>query len=244
MEHNPEIDWHMGEISMTRCPTSCRPKATEEMDRPNRILADTTRKQLKTHLHRRVHVEEVPESESTCMEAEPSPGFARLDPDKLDEGDRLLILFVGTQSEEIRATQTISQKLAKAAGGTLSTCFKDIVPKPYQEFRDVFTKESFDELPNRKQWNHAIELVPDAQNFSTKVYPLAPVEQKQLDEFLDENLKSQCICPSKSPMASLVFFIKKKDRSLHLVQDYQKLNVMTVKNTYPMPLIPDILNKV
>src|SRR5882724_2660260 len=22
MEHNPEIDWHMGEISMTRCPTS------------------------------------------------------------------------------------------------------------------------------------------------------------------------------------------------------------------------------
>jgi len=45
-------------------------------------------------------------------------------------------------------------------------------------------------------------------------------------------------------MASPVFFIKKKDRSLHLVQDYRKLNVMTVKNAYPLPLIPDILNKV
>jgi len=45
-------------------------------------------------------------------------------------------------------------------------------------------------------------------------------------------------------MASPVFFIKKKDGSLRLVQDYQKLNVMTVKNAYPLPLIPDILNKV
>ena len=23
MEHNPEIDWGMGDINMTRCPTSC-----------------------------------------------------------------------------------------------------------------------------------------------------------------------------------------------------------------------------
>src|SRR5882724_6645159 len=45
-------------------------------------------------------------------------------------------------------------------------------------------------------------------------------------------------------MASPVFFIKKKDRSLRLVQDYRKLNVMTMKNTYPLPLISDILNKV
>src|SRR5882724_7437011 len=45
-------------------------------------------------------------------------------------------------------------------------------------------------------------------------------------------------------MASPVFFIKKKGRSLCLVQDYQKLNAITVKNTYLLPLIPDILNKV
>ena len=56
-------------------------------------------------------------------------------------------------------------------------CFEDIVPKPYQVFRDIFAKESFNELPDRKKWDHAIELVPDAQTFSTKVYPLVPVEQ-------------------------------------------------------------------
>src|SRR5882724_6758852 len=97
MEHNPKIDWCTGEISMMRCPMSWRLKATEETDQPNRTSADMTQKQLKTHLHQRVHIEEVPESESTCTETDPSPGFARPDPDKLDEGDRLLIRFVGAQ---------------------------------------------------------------------------------------------------------------------------------------------------
>src|SRR5882724_5877426 len=45
-------------------------------------------------------------------------------------------------------------------------------------------------------------------------------------------------------MASPIFFIKKKYRTLHLVQDYQKLNAMTIKNAYPLHLIPDILNEV
>ena len=37
--------------------------------------------------------------------------------------------------------------------------------------------------------------------------------------FLKENLETGHIQPSKSPMASPVFFIKKKDGSLQLVQD-------------------------
>jgi len=44
-------------------------------------------------------------------------------------------------------------------------------------------------------------------------------------------------------MASLVFFIKKKDGTLWLVQDYRALNAMTVKNKYPLPLISELINK-
>jgi hypothetical protein len=49
---------------------------------------------------------------------------------------------------------------------------------------------------------------------------LSPNEQTELDAFLKENLEIGHIYPSKSPMASPVFFIKKKDGSLHLVQNY------------------------
>ena len=44
-------------------------------------------------------------------------------------------------------------------------------------------------------------------------------------------------------MSSPVFFIKKKDGSLQLVQDYQALNAITMKNKYPLPLISKLINK-
>ena len=55
---------------------------------------------------------------------------------------------------------------------------------------------------------------------------------------------NQLDLPSKSPMASPVFFIDKKDGKLRFIQDYRKLNVVMVKNTYLLPLIPDIINKI
>src|SRR5882757_3612264 len=65
----------------------------------------------------------------------------------------------------------------------------------------------------------------------------------ELDVFIEENLASGRIHPSKSLMAALVFFIKKKDRGLRLVQDYRALNAKTVKNGYPLPLISDLINQ-
>jgi len=44
-----------------------------------------------------------------------------------------------------------------------------------------------------------------------KVYPLSIKEQKELDYFLDKNLKTGHIRPSKSPCIVLFFFVKKKD---------------------------------
>jgi len=44
-------------------------------------------------------------------------------------------------------------------------------------------------------------------------------------------------------MAAPVFFIKKKDGSLRLVQDYRALNSMTVKNKYPLPLISELVSQ-
>ena len=105
----------------------------------------------------------------------------------------------------------------------------------------MFSKEAFDQLPPWKPWDHAIDLVPDAKLPRGRTFPLSCPEQKELDEFLCENLWNGCIRLSKSPMGALVFFIKKKDGSLCLVQDYQKLNEITVKNLYPLPLISDVL---
>jgi len=44
-------------------------------------------------------------------------------------------------------------------------------------------------------------------------------------------------------MVALVFFIKKKDGLLQLVQDYWALNSVTVKNRYPLPLISKLVSQ-
>ena len=86
--------------------------------------------------------------------------------------------------------------------------------KYIKEYPAVFNKQGFDSLPERRPWDHAIELTPGSHPVDCKVYPLNLNEQKALDEFLEENLRSGRIRPSSSPMASPFFFVKKKDGSL------------------------------
>src|SRR3981189_1859786 len=121
--------------------------------------------------------------------------------------------------------------------------FEETVPTSYHNCRKVFDKGSFDNLPPRRIWDHAIELKPDAKPHVGKVYPLSRNEQEQLEVFLNENLSTGRIRSSKSPMASPFFFIKKKSGELRPVQDYRKLNDMTIRNSYPLPLISELIDK-
>jgi len=98
--------------------------------------------------------------------------------------------------EMIHASQTMSQRLVEAHQKNLPT--EVAVPKYLQCFMDVFSKESFDALLNQKLWDHAIDLKPGSKPSNCKVYPLSTNEQSELDAFLQENLKSGCIQPSKS----------------------------------------------
>jgi len=136
-----------------------------------------------------------------------------------------------------------SQKLAEGAYRSAEAWREPfILPDCIGGFESIFAKEDFDILPEHRQWDHAIELVPGSEPKSLKVYPLSLVEQMELNAFLEENLHTGRIRPSKSPMAAPVFFIKKKDGSLRLVQDYRALNSMMVKNKYPLPLISKLVS--
>ncbi|KAG5728560.1 hypothetical protein E4T56_gene19654 [Termitomyces sp. T112] len=126
---------------------------------------------------------------------------------------------------EIWASQTMSQWLAQAfTANAMPQEFWDVVPPYLHVFKDVFSKASFNLLLECKRWDHAIELLPDSAPSSCKVYLLMPQEQDKLNTFLQENLDSGRIYPSKSLMASPV------------------LNAITVKNCYSLPLISELIN--
>ena len=118
--------------------------------------------------------------------------------------------------KRILATSTHSNRLAEAEHKVVDKT----IPDRLKDFGDVFSQGSFDELPPNRAWDHTIDLIPDAQMKRSKVYPLSPKEMNALKEFIDENLRTGRIRPSKSPMTSPVFFVGKKDGSLRCVQDY------------------------
>jgi hypothetical protein len=69
---------------------------------------------------------------------------------------------------------------------------------------------------------------------------MSPNELVELKIQLNKLLKKGLIWPSSSHWGCLAIFVKKKDESLRMCVDYRPLNVVTIKNKYPLPRI-DIL---
>ena len=51
------------------------------------------------------------------------------------------------------------------------------------------------------------------------------------------------IRPSKSPFASSVVLVKKKDGTLQMCIDYRVLNKRNIKNRHPIPHIDELINE-
>jgi len=65
---------------------------------------------------------------------------------------------------------------------------------------------------------------------------------KFIREETDPMLQHGIIELAASPWASNVVLVKKKDGSLRFCVDYRKLNLVTYKDSYPLPLIENCLN--
>jgi hypothetical protein len=85
-----------------------------------------------------------------------------------------------------------------------------------------------------------IELQSSTSPISRRPYKMTPKELVELKIQLNELFDKGFICPSSSPWGCPALFVKKKDQSLRLFVDYWPLNIMTIKNKYPLPRI-DIL---
>jgi hypothetical protein len=120
---------------------------------------------------------------------------------------------------------------------------EQLVLAKYHEYLDIFSEEKAHRFPESRPWDHKIEMKEGFEPKLFKNYNLTPAEKIELDKFLKENLKKGYIQPSQSPMASPFFFVSKKDGKLQLCQDYRYLNDWTVKNSYPLPLISKIIDK-
>ena len=93
------------------------------------------------------------------------------------------------------------------------------------------------------------ELIPfeidtgDARPIRQRPYRTPLPRRKIVEDQLDDMIRTGVIEPSTSPWASPITLVPKKDGSMRFCVDYRKLNAVTKKDSYPLPLIQDIFDQ-
>jgi hypothetical protein len=95
-------------------------------------------------------------------------------------------------------------------------------------------------MPPEREIEFKIELQPGTTPIAKAPYKVSPVELKELKIQLQGLLDKGHTRPSISPWGCSTLFVEKKDKELRLCVDYHPLNVVTIKNKYPLSRI-DIL---
>jgi len=111
-----------------------------------------------------------------------------------------------------------------------------------RDYADVFPEE-LPGIPQEREVEFCIDLVPGTAPISKAPYRMAPAELKELKTQLQDLIDKGFIRPSVSPWGAPVLFVKKKDGSMRLCIDYRELNKVTIKNKYPLPRIEDLFDQ-
>ena len=111
-----------------------------------------------------------------------------------------------------------------------------------REFPDVFL-DDIAGLPPDREVEFTIDLIPRTEPISIPPYRMAPAELRELKAQLEELLSKGFIRPSISPWGAPVLFVKKKDGSLRLCIDCRQLNIVTIRNQYPLPRIDELFDQ-
>ncbi|CAF4389122.1 unnamed protein product [Rotaria magnacalcarata] len=89
--------------------------------------------------------------------------------------------------------------------------------------------------------HHVINTVPHSPP-ACKPYP-QPDKEQAMYQLMQEFLQAGLITESHSPYAAPPILIKKKDSSYRFVVDYKKLNLITIKDSSPLPNMEDTIRK-
>ncbi|KAE9030741.1 hypothetical protein PR002_g9816 [Phytophthora rubi] len=117
---------------------------------------------------------------------------------------------------------------------------KELFSGLLNSFRDLFVGTSL--KPGRTDLLEFSIDAGDSAPIKQRPYRVSKAEgdvmESEILQYLDLNL----IRASSSPWASPVLMMRKPGGGIRFCIDYKRLNAVTIKNCYPMPLIDDILD--
>jgi len=117
-----------------------------------------------------------------------------------------------------------------------------------EEYNDVFYF-SGDKLTFTTAAEHAVPTpaVDPTRGTNSKPYRIPEVHREEVRRQTDKMLRDDILEPSTSPWNSQILVIPKKEdasgkRKWRIVVDFRKLNEVTVDDSFPLPVISEILD--
>ena len=140
-----------------------------------------------------------------------------------------------------RLVEDRRQELGATPNAQTEESLRERIPKAYHYLLDFWSKRESDILPPHHEGDHKIELTDENTLGFSHLNKHSLEELVAMRDYLASNLAKGFIVSSKAPFASPVLFARKGDGSLRFCVDYRKLNALTKKNRYPLPLIDETL---
>nr|XP_051225897.1 uncharacterized protein LOC127343754 [Lolium perenne] len=160
-------------------------------------------------------------------------------PDSLPPIERL------TEDEllQLQATNAIWAMAVITADPNLGTsvAIPTSISTVISTFSDVFKEPH--SLPPHRLYDHVIDLEEGVLPPNSKPYRYSPLQKDEIERQVKEMLKDGTIVHSMSPFAAPVLLVKKKDGTWRFCIDYRRLNLATIKNKFPLPIVDELLDE-
>jgi hypothetical protein len=200
---------------------------------------------------RRLDMDTDTDSSSDVGPGDPtSPNLGQPDPDPEEPYEKLDICHIGAvpllrmaRRADHEIFSVTLEEIEKALEDKTYTDPKTKLPSFYHHRLPVFSRKEANKLPEHRPYDHQIRTEGGKQHGFGPLYGMSLNELKVLRKYLNENLDKGFIRASTSPVSSPVIFVKKPGGGLRFCVDYRKLNEITIKNRYPIPLIQETLNR-
>ena len=121
------------------------------------------------------------------------------------------------------------------------------MPVQYKEYSNMFFKTALDKLPPHQSNNYQIKIeegaCPEQTVGHSPLYKQSWEELEAACEYVVDNLSKRFIRSSDALYTSPILMAWKPGGGLCFCVDYQKLNSITWKDWYPIPLVDELMER-
>jgi hypothetical protein len=136
------------------------------------------------------------------------------------------IQFGDSQPTLLRRVYDVSQEI-------------DVRAMSAEELYDAVTQDPTQVLPPHQPWDHEIKIKEGAEPKKEPLRPMSAEKAEYVRKYVEDRLRKGHIRESESPVGYVLHMVP-KDEEWRVCVDYRPLNEITVKNSYPLPLIKEL----